>query len=188
MFNGFNEATQDVGGIGDVTTGFNYLWCQETACNPSVIATWDVTAPTGNPQNPLFLSDAGLGSGVWATSLRLLMVKTYDPLVIFWGGGYRFTFEDDFGANQVDIGDQILYNAGVGFAVNERVTLSTAFIGSYVTDLEVNGVGLNGTDFDLASIRMAATIARCGRITEPFVEFGLTERSPSASFGVQFTR
>jgi hypothetical protein len=144
--------------------------------------------PTGNAINPLFLSSAGMGLGAWTTSGSLLMVRTLDPVVVFWGGGYRFTFEDTYEANQIDLGDQILYSCGVGFAANERVTLSTALIGSYVTDLAINGNTIDGTGYDLARIRMAATIVNCGKISEPFVEFGITDRAPTATMGVVFTR
>ena len=185
---GFTESTFDVGGISDVSTGFNYLWRAETKCAPAIITSFDVTAPTGNAFDPLLLTDSGLGSGVWAFSTSALMIRTLDPVVAFWGGGYRYTLENDFRTNRIDLGDQIFYSCGVGFAANERVTLSTSFQGSFITDSQVNGVNLDGSGFDVASIRLAATMLNCKRITEPFVEFGITDRAPSAQFGVLFTR
>ncbi|MEM7477331.1 MAG: hypothetical protein AAF483_20290, partial [Planctomycetota bacterium] len=128
------------------------------------------------------------GSGAWATSTRLLMVRSLDPVVLFWGAGYRHTFESTYTGTDINLGNQILYNLGMGFAANERVTLSAAYNGAFVTDLEINGADLNGSGFDLGSIRFAATVARCGKIYEPFIQFGVTERSPSSVFGFVITR
>lgn len=188
FFDGFSTVNEDSGGIGDTNLGLNFLLRPESENCPSIILSSDVTVPTGNASDPLFLTDAGIGSGPWATSSRFLMVRSIDPVLLFWGAGYRHTFEATYRTNQVDLGNQFFYNLGIGFAANERVTLSAAYNGSFVTDLEVNGVDLDGSSFDLGSIRLAATVLRCSRIYEPFITFGMTDRTPSSVFGVVLTR
>ncbi|GIW99374.1 MAG: hypothetical protein KatS3mg111_2707 [Pirellulaceae bacterium] len=188
IYNGFFSLDESSGGIGDLDFGINYLLLAESMCGPAVITTFDVTAPTGNPQSPLLLADSGMGAGYWATSSRILMYRTFDPVVAFWGGGYRFTFEEDYGNDQIDAGDQIFYQFGVGFAASRTITLSTAYLGSFITDLEINGNRVEGTAYDLGTVRMAATMVRCQRIYEPFVEIGVTQRSPAVSCGFLITR
>jgi len=48
---------------------------------------------------------------------------------------------------------------GVGFAVNERITLSTAFVGSYVSEWRLDGQRLPGTVMEPLYLRFAVTMA-----------------------------
>ena len=186
--NGFNVLRDDTGGIGDIVTGFNYLLRRESECSPAIITSFDMTAPTGNPRNPLTLSDSGTGIGAWSFSSDVLMIKSIDPLVTFWGLGYRTFLEDNYNGNDVRIGDSIQYTFGMGFGVNERVTLSSALIGAYVLDTKVNSARISGSAGDIISLRLAATILKDCKIIEPFVTFGLTERATDTSLGIVWTR
>lgn len=185
---GFTEQTRNTTGIGDVLTGFNYLLLKESKDCPAIIGSCDVIIPTGNAVDPRFLLDSGLGKGAWSVSSRLLMVKSLDPIVAFWGAGYRINFEDTYSGEKIDFGDQIQYTLGIGFGVNDKVTLSTALIGSYITDFKVNSFTVPGSSADLISLRLASTFSNCRGITEPFVNFGLTDLSPGASLGIVWTR
>lgn len=177
----------DTGGLGDLRSGMNFVLFAETACSPAVITSFDVTAPTGNPRNPLLISDAGTGIGAWSFSTDVLMVKAYDPLVVFWGAGYRFFTEDTHNGVNVELGDAITYTFGTGFGVNERITLSSTVTGSYVFESRLNSNLVAGSNADIISLRLAATVAKNCRIVEPFVQFGLTDRAPDASLGVVWT-
>jgi len=185
---GFTEQTRNTTGIGDVLTGFNYLLREESKDCPAIIGSCDVILPTGNAVDPRLLLDSGLGRGAWSLSSRLLMVKSLDPIVAFWGAGYRFNFEDTYNGDKIDFGDQIQYTFGIGFGVNDQVTLSSALIGSYITDFKVNSFTVPGSNADLISLRLASTFSNCRGITEPFVNFGLTDLSPAASLGIVWTR
>lgn len=186
--NGFFHRKTDASGIGDIATGLNYLLFAETECSPSVITSVNMTAPTGNPRSPRILTDSGTGLGAWTFASDVLMVKAYDPLVLFWGAGYRWFLEDTFHGERVKIGDSIQYSFGTGFGVNERVTLSCALLGAYDLDSRLNSVRLRGTGGDAISVRLAATILKDCKIVEPFVNFGLTQRVPEAFLGVIWTR
>ena len=186
--NGLNLLRNDAGGIGDLVTGFNYLLRKETECVPSIITSFTTTAPTGNPRSPRNLADAGLGLGAWTLTSDVLFVKSLDPVVLFWGAGYRYVLEDNFQGDNVKIGDAIQYNFGAGFGVNENVTLSSALLGSYLLDTKIDSQRLLGTAGDAISIRVAATISRNRKIIEPFITFGITQRAPDASLGIIWTR
>ncbi|MCA9191783.1 MAG: transporter, partial [Planctomycetales bacterium] len=184
---GLTLTRDNAGGIGDLKTGFNYLLYRETECRPAVIASFDLTAPTGNGRNPIAPGNAGMGLGVWTFASDILMVKAYDPLVLFWGAGYRHYAEGRFGANYIKPGDSFQYNFGTGFGVNERVTLSAALLGSYALETQLNSQSLAGTNADIISLRLAATMIKRCNIVEPFVNFGITDRAPDATLGVVWT-
>lgn len=175
------------GGLGDLTFGVTALLRQNSCNGRSLIGTLRTTAPTGAENSPLVLTSVGLGNGVWQLGGDLLVVQTLDPIILFYGAGYTYSFERDFGGVNVGLGHQVLYNMGVGFAANERVTLSTALLGSYITETRINDRAAPGTDQDPIRIRLAATIAQKCQLVEPFVNFGITETAPSAELGIVWT-
>lgn len=190
---GFDSFSDNIG-IGDVNAGATVL-LREGYCNkPYIVGTLACTAPTGNASFPLltsFTPDSQLGEGFWALSASLLFIHTYDPVSVFYGGGYRHRFEDDFltpaGRVTVDPGEQVFYQFGVGFAANDRVTFSTRFIGAYFSENVVNGDRIEGTIFEPMRLRFAVTIQNCATIVEPFAEVGMTDDGPSARAGITWT-
>ena len=186
------EAFQNDGGFGDIDFGLTMQLVEATANKPYVIANISATAPTGGDP---FTAAAGLaptapslGQGFWSITGSLLCIKPYDPIVFFYGIGTERFFEREFLGLEIRPGAQYTYNFGVGFAVNERVTLSTRFIGAYVEELEVNGERRFGTNSEPMSIRLSATISQpCDRLVEPFVEFGITDDAISSFIGVTWT-
>ena len=82
---------------------------------------------------------------------------------------------------------EINYMFGVGFSINDRVTLSTSFQGFYITNTAINSVDVRGSNLEPLSVRCSATIVRNSRIIEPFVQFGLTDAAPRANVGIVVT-
>lgn len=200
-FSGFDDFSNKVG-IGDVRLGTSVLLKRAcSADDTDLVGTFAMTFPTGNASLPLLgLSpNSQLGEGFFALSLSLLWIKTIDPLVLFYGGGYRHRFDDSFLNVQVDPGEQFTYQFGVGFAVNERITLSTAFLGAYVSEFQVDGDRIEGSILEPARLRFSATISQTSRfqhwrgetclptILEPFAEIGMTNDAPSVRVGVVWT-
>lgn len=181
---------QSTGGIGDLTAGFSYLLCDGDGQQPDFIASAAFTAPTGDFNAPLFgfVPGSALGQGFWAINAQGLFVHRYDPIVAFYGAGYRHLFERSISGSPFQPGEQISYQFGLGFAVNDRVTLSATFFGYYITDSEVSSQTIDGTNLEPLSLRFAATVVRNCKIIEPFAAIGMTEDAPSAYIGVIFTR
>jgi hypothetical protein len=200
-FAGFDES-QNLFGVGDLRTGMSVLLKKAEGCSPDVIGTFDMTFPTGN-DNFFALGlfpGAQLGEGFYALSASLLCIHTYDPVVIFYGGGYRHRFDDPSMGVDIDPGEQFFYQLGVGFAVNERITLSASFLGAYVTKIRVNDVLLDGSNQEPMRMRFSVTVLNPDRclpkwrglckvkeIVEPFAEIGMTEDSPDGRFGIVWT-
>lgn len=182
-FDVFNEEA----GIGDITVGATYLLGDPCPGDPDVIGTVALTIPTGNARFASVLQQPGaqLGTGHFAITANLLCIHTVDPLIVFYGFGARAPFSNKFSNSTIDVqpGIEANYRFGVGFAVNDRVTLSTALLGSYITDTRVNGHRLENSSLEPIVMRFAATMADGDRIQEPFVEVGLTDDSSSATLG-----
>ncbi len=177
------------GGIGDLTAGASFHLLKSEDQLPDVILTMDFTAPTGVFSTPIFgqVPGSNLGQGFWAMSGSLLFIHRYDPIIVFYGGGIRHLFEREFNGVLFSPGEQILYQFGVGFSVNDRVTLSTAFQGFYITNTQLDNQTVDGTNLEPISLRFAATIARNCRIIEPFVAIGATHSAPAVNFGLIVT-
>ncbi len=189
---GFDDFTNQ-GGIGDVTAGISWLIHKSGGCSydPDVVATFSITAPTANvsplqgiiePPNTL------LGTGFWYGYWNVLFIHTVDPCILFYGFGSRHGLATEYEGFDIQPGDQYYYRAGLGFAVNEKLTLSSVLTGWYITDPYLDNVRIAGLAMEPITLRFAATIARpCDRYIEPFVEIGLTPDAPDARIGLTFT-
>ena len=137
-------------------------------------------------------------------SANLTFIKVYDPAVVFGSIGYSHLFARTFGddpLNRADVtpGEQFNYSLGMGFAINDRLTLSTAFFGTYQTTTVINRVTtippaaplITNSSFNLEpfQVRLALTaVVSPVKIIEPFVSFGLNADAPEADFGITWTR
>jgi hypothetical protein len=185
---GISETT-NVSGIGDLTSGASFHLLRGEELMPDVIGTFGFTAPTGKFTTPLFglVPGSNLGQGFWALSGQLLFINRYDPIIVFYGGGYRHLFEREFDGVLFAPGEQINYMLGVGFSVNDRVTLSSSFQGFYITNSFVNSTNVRGSNLEPLSLRFSVTTVRNCRIVEPFVQFGITDSAPRVNVGLVVT-
>ncbi len=190
--NDYDEYESD-GGIGDVGFGLTMQLRDAYKDCPYLIGTVAGLAPTGGEPFGVFgqisPNAPSLGNGFWAISANLLWVQTrYDPVVVFYGLGARYQFSHEYLGIDFQPGAEYNYTFGSGFAVNERVTLSAQFFGSFIEELKANGERVEGTIQEPINLRLALTLAKpCNRIVEPFVAFGLTDDAISANFGITWT-
>ncbi|NIL97184.1 MAG: hypothetical protein GTO53_06400 [Planctomycetales bacterium] len=186
-FDGF-DLFENAGGIGDVRGGLTFQLKQGQEHEPDITATFAFSAPTGIDSfvaGPTLVSQPSLGDGFWTLSGDILFINNIDPLVFFYGFGTRQGIERNFFGVTFAPGQEYNYNFGVGFAVNERVTLSGAFFGAYITEIHANGRRIQGTIREPLSMRFSATIARKNKkLLEPFVEIGMTDDAAAGTFGL----
>lgn len=196
---GGQERMEETTGLGDISAGFTKLFVEKTESRPDVLGTFAFSAPTGEADfaTSLWTPGSSLGSGYWSLTAALTFIRTYDPMVLFYGGGYSHRFEHTFdGGISVDPGEQIFLRMGAGFAVNPRVTLSASLTRSYLGADVVNGVQVPGGIREPTTIRLAATIAQgkkakghdSVRTVEPFINFGITEDAIDSLIGISWTR
>ena len=180
------------GGIGDVVFGGTFLLRQGDHEISDAILTFACTAPTGQdpfaPVVGLTPSAPALGGGTWNLASNLLFVKNYDPVVVFYGFGTRQHFLREVEGRNFRAGGEYLYQMGVGFAVNEKITFSTRFNGAYITESKLDGEKIEGSIQEPMTVGLAMTVSKCKRLIEPFVDFGLTNDATDARFGIVWTR
>ena len=193
------DELSNAGGIGDVSAGLTRVLIEGNESFPDVLGNLSFSAPTGPSSFALALSTPGssLGDGYWSVTAGLTFIHTYDPVVLFYGFGYRHRFTNTFNNGvTVNPGKQIFYRLGTGFAVSPRVTFSASFLGSYITENVINGVRVRGDIQEPMYLRLAATISRdqkakghkSAQTIEPFVNFGLTEGAIDSIIGISWTR
>jgi hypothetical protein len=83
----------------------------------------------------------------------------------------------------------VTYNMGLGFSVNDDVSLSGRFVGMYQGDWEISGDKQEGTSYEPMSLRLAATLRYRRRVyLEPAVSFGLNDDAPDVTLGVSLVK
>ncbi|HEX4148065.1 MAG TPA: hypothetical protein VHY20_03715, partial [Pirellulales bacterium] len=179
------------GGTGDTNIGASMQIRKSNGCpfDPDIIFTAGFTVPTGQKSfiSALATPQTSLGQGFWAGFWNFLVVQTYDPVTIFYGFGGRHLLGETIQGSFIQPGQQFNYQLGAGFAVNERVTLSAMFLGTYITTPYVNHVGVPGAILEPQYMRFAVTVVRNKKIIEPFCLIGLTDESARSIIGMNFT-
>ena len=177
-------------GIGDITAGLSFVIFDHPDRVKDTVATFAVTLPTGDDPftgSTLTTAIPALGNGFYAVSGDLLFIKAYDPVVFFYGLGFRHNFASEFNGVDIRLGNEYRGQLGIGFAVNQDVTLSTRFNFSFFDRVELDGSTVPGSALEPFTLRFAATVAKDKTLVEPFVQVGTTEDAASTSFGVSWT-
>ena len=173
-------------GIGDVAAGLKYSVLRETARRPEMVASLSFSAPTGKD---VFHSatGVGLGSGQWRLGGGLQFIKSFDPLVLYGGLEYTHQFDQATEFGPISGGHRLNYNFGLGFAVNEHVTLSGQFLGGYEFDRQVGGVDIPDSAREPLAMRLGLTwrISR-HQYLEPSVTWGLNASASDAVAAVSY--
>jgi hypothetical protein len=169
---GASRRHTDQAGLGDVSGSLRYQVWHEGAGTPDVILSVEGKSRTGD--EPL------LGTGHWNAGATIALVKTLDPIVFFGQVGYNVTLERD----GRDPGDEVLYQLGIGYSLNDRVSLSTQLIGAVVGDARQDGRTLQRSNLDIISVQLSVT-ARATRhvFIEPTVTFGISKDAPDVIVG-----
>jgi len=116
-------------------------------------------------------------------------VKSYEPAVLFGNIGYTYTFKETLNGIEVAPGNSFNYSFGMGFAINNQITMSGQFFGAYQTETEWDGVEILGSSREPMSVRTGLTY-RLGKgsYLEPAVTFGLNDDAPNAALTLSYTQ
>lgn len=160
-------------GLGDVGASLRYQVWHERAGSPDIVLSLEGKAPTGD--EPL------LGTGHWNVGATIAVVKTFDPVVLFAKAGYNATLE----ARGHNPGDEVLYQMGIGYSLNERVSVSTQLNGAVVGSNKINGTTVRRSNLDIINLQFSVTAFVTRRLfVEPFVGVGLSKDAPDAVVGI----
>lgn len=161
-------------GFADLAWALRYSLRREDGVWPDIVLSLNVKTPTGD-------EDRGLGTGNWNIGGNVTLVKTIDPVVLFGSLGYTETLESE----GFDPGEQIPYSLGLGFSLNDQVSVATSLAGASVRRAQFNGTEINGSGVDFHTLQFATTVRIApGLFIEPFVGFGLVEDSTDFIVGL----
>jgi hypothetical protein len=170
---GVTRLRREEAGLGDVGAGLRYQVWRERPGSPDVVLSLEGKSRTGD--EPL------LGTGHWNVGGSVALVKTFDPVVIFGRLGYTATLE----RQGRDPGDEVFYQLGIGYSLNDRVSVSTQLIGAVVGHTELDGATLRRSHLDVISLQFGVTALVTRRLfIEPVVSVGLSKDAPDAVVGV----
>lgn len=210
-----SDVTLDNEGMGDVEFGAAFRVRRETARVPDIVLNLRGRAPTGsdpfgiktitpdpNNSNLRVPERLATGTGVWAASLGVSLVKTLDPAILFGGVEYMYQFEEELDdvsttpgvkrAGEVRLGDAVQFNMGTAFALNEIMSLSFSFTNRLLDDSKIRTgrewVEIPGSSANVATFNVGATFAISDRysfaanlasgLTREASDFSLSLRLP----------
>lgn len=170
---GVARSRTDDFGLGDIAGTLRYQLWPEFGARPALILELEGKSRTRSA--PL------LGTDHWNVGGGVTLVKTLDPVVFFGRLGYTATLERE----GRDPGDQIRYEAGMGFSLNDRVSFKMQVGGAAVGRAELNGKEIAGSSLDIISLLFAVTTRATRHLfVEPVVSIGLTDDTPDVVAGV----
>jgi len=183
------ESKSDKSGVGDLSLGAKFIFLQEKGSVSDIIGTLEVGLPTGDDPYSLNSENLGLGSGHWSLSLGLAMIKFCDPVVVYGGLAHTYLFEKSYNGRKIQPGGIIVYNLGMAFAINDRMTLGKQVIGSYEATMQIDSEEVLFSSSEPIMLKSSLTYALSkNAFIEPSVLFGLNNDAGNVAFNLSYSR
>lgn len=198
--------TLKLNGLGDVDFGLHYQLNRGNEGWPFFVANIRAQSDTGDgPYDVDPEDEAPTGSGFWGVEPSLTVIYPSDPAVLFANVGYVHnfassvdqTFSSGSGAvrvERVDPGDSIRASFGVGFALNERLSLSFGYEHNWIAGTEQEQRDLStgeettmeSDDFQVGSLLFGASLGLAENVgLNVNVAVGVTDEAPDARITVR---
>jgi hypothetical protein len=188
----------DGSGLGDIEFGLQYQLNDGQDGWPYFIANMRAKSTTGEGPFSVARDSTGLetelatGSGFWSVEPSVTMIFRSDPAVFFTNFGYIYNISRDVDLTtggstigRVNPGDTISGSFGMGFALNEKLSVSLGYQHNYVfgTKSMINDNLVNSQDFQVGSFLFGMSLG-VGKTTglSMNVGVGVTEESPDVEF------
>jgi len=191
-----NTLNTDVSGhdIGDVEFGLHYQLNAPTDGSAYYVANFRVktdsgTGPFNVPYNVTGQQQVlPTGSGFWAFEPSLTFLYPNDPVVLFGNLGYTYNLGSTFNQTiagqtfgNVKPGDVLRASGGMGFSINDRISLSLGYEHDFVLATEeiVNGAKSSTEQLQIGSFIVGGSYAFSPDMTGNFnVALGATRDAP----------
>lgn len=146
----------------------------------------DRVAPTEDSPERV-LVEAPTGSGFYTVSPGVTFVWPIDPVVLFAGGAYNYTFGrrfDEFGF--IEPGHGFEFFAGMNMSINEKVSMNFSFLDKQRFATRSGGIEIPGSGTHDARLSLGASVGISDRASLVFSSStGLTDESPDFAFSVR---
>ncbi len=147
--------------VADVSTGIQYQLVEESNLYPAISASLSISAPTGKKHYYTFEDDwldpLNNGSGHWVVSPGLSFARTTDPAIIYGGFSYSYSVKEDIDGYLVEPGWGASIYYGIGFALNDSLSIGSRFVYSYTSTMNVDDVKVQGSDKDAMDVAFSAS-------------------------------
>lgn len=194
-------------GLGDIEFGASYQLTTGTGWLPILVGNLRVKSNTGRSpfDVPIYTIDdqpsgqflRGLerelptGTGFWAVEPGITMIIPTDPAVLFASVRYVWNLENTVrirdsaggpdGRARIDPGDGIGLNLGIGFALNERTSMSFGYEHVHVLSSRSNGRRVAGSSYDIGTFNIGLSYRLSDALSlNVGVGIGVTESAPNA--------
>lgn len=190
---GIGSVTDDVftaegNGIGDVEFALHYQLNRGLGGWPFFVGNVRAKAPTGKgPFDVDFDPNTGLstelptGSGFWALQPSLTVLYPSDPAVFFANASYLWNLSENIGGDvgEINPGDAVGFNFGMGFALNQRASFSLAYDHVILGETKQRGDNIIGSNADVGSFVVGFTHQLMGINTlNVSLNIGVTDDAP----------
>ena len=170
------EQTDHKRGAGDLQLGLTKQLAEERAARPSLLATVNWRAPTGEFRR----GEPSLGGGFNALQGALTLVKRQDPLVLFGTASYTAVAGRNHGGAAIDPGNSIGLKLGTILAASPRTAIRGGFEMSRSARAKVDGVTVPGSDPAVATLQLGlATLLSRRSLLDIQLNVGVTPDAPN---------
>lgn len=198
--------TLKLNGLGDIDFGLHYQLNRGRDGWPYFVANLRAQSDTGEGPYDVDPDDeAPTGSGFWGVEPSLTVIYPSDPAVLFANVGYVHNFASDVNqtfssgsgavrVERVDPGDSIRASFGVGFALNEQLSLSFGYEHNWIAGTEQEQRDLSSgekstmesDDFQVGSLLFGVSLGLADNIgLNVNVAVGVTDEAPDARVTVR---
>jgi hypothetical protein len=132
--------------IGDIEFGFRYQFNMPRGDGPIFIGGIRVKSDTGTDPFEVDIDPAtklptelATGSGFWGIQPSLTAIFPSDPAVFFGSVSYMYYFDRTVSGVEIDPGDTIGFNFGVGYGINEKASFSLGYEHNVILKTEFDG-------------------------------------------------
>jgi hypothetical protein len=146
--------TLKMNGLGDIDFGLHYQLNRGNGGWPFFVANLRAQSDSGKgPYDVDPEDEAPTGSGFWGVEPSLTVIYPSDPAVLFANVGYVYNLASNVDktftsgttstrVEEVDPGDSVRASFGIGFALNDRLSLSLAYEHNWIAGTEQEQVDL----------------------------------------------
>lgn len=143
-----DEETVDIDGdgLGDIEFAAHYQFNDGVGRWPFFVGNMRVKSDTGTSPFDVDTDASGnptelpTGTGFWSLQPSITAIVPTDPAVVFANINYTWNMSRDVdGFGDIDPGDMFGGSLGLGFALNERLSISMAYDHIYVLETTQNG-------------------------------------------------
>lgn len=187
--------------IGDVEGAFHYQVNRGMDSWPFFVANLRVKSNTGSGPFDVDRGANGLetelatGSGFWSVEPSVTTIYPLDPAVLFANVGFLYNIAEDVNkqiggafVGRVRPGNAVRMAFGMGFALNEALSLSLGYQHDFIdgTEVETDGVFIESRDLDVGALNVGFNLQISDSVSlNTSVKVGATEDAPDISLLVR---